>query len=419
MNDTISAKAAAASALCAKAARKAHELAPKERTLRPVRAQVRSIDTKARTIEFVASTEAVDRYGDIIRVDGWQLDNYRKNPVFLWAHRSSDPPIGKCVAIGAEGEGEGKALVQRIEFAAREAYPFAETIFKLYEGGFLNAVSVGFMPIKYQPRIEPNEEGGEFLGYEFLEQELFELSAVPVPANPEALGKAVRKGIISVSEMDEMKRRGWYGEDNPPRAFMAPGVTYPENRPADQEDVTDSSAQVFNAKHFEDVPGTGKAASQESAWERVTLSNPSRVERDIEEAAQRERPSKTLKTFCDEGRDLAREIDARLSDLERRVRDIQQSQSAARESFDKLFTILQSRANHDCPEGEDCPKQGDEPCPKGEDCPMKGKAAKCSEDGGASQATPSEATASAPDPKTEAVVISTVEELLAALTAKQ
>src|SRR6185503_19793407 len=56
----------------------------------------------ARTMRFVASDESVDRSGDIIRASGWQLDNFRKNPVFLWAHKSSEPPIGKVTSIGVE-----------------------------------------------------------------------------------------------------------------------------------------------------------------------------------------------------------------------------------------------------------------------------------------------------------------------------
>jgi hypothetical protein len=33
---------------------------------------------------FVASTEVPARDGMIIAADGWQLANYRKNPIVLW-----------------------------------------------------------------------------------------------------------------------------------------------------------------------------------------------------------------------------------------------------------------------------------------------------------------------------------------------
>ena len=39
-----------------------------------------------RQIKFVISTEAVDRVNDSIAADGWELANFLKNPVVLWAH---------------------------------------------------------------------------------------------------------------------------------------------------------------------------------------------------------------------------------------------------------------------------------------------------------------------------------------------
>jgi hypothetical protein len=44
--------------------------------------EIRAINEKDRTIDFIASTEAVDRYGDILRARGFRLENYKKNPVF-------------------------------------------------------------------------------------------------------------------------------------------------------------------------------------------------------------------------------------------------------------------------------------------------------------------------------------------------
>jgi uncharacterized protein len=153
--------------------------------------ELRSIDD--RTIEFVASTEAVDRYGDIIRVSGWKLDNYLRNPVFLWGHKSGEPPIGKTVGIHVETS-PVPALVQRVEFADKETYPFADTIFNLYKGKFLRAVSVGFLPLEH-PKAIRDENNDRVTGWEFTSQELLELSAVPVPANSDALARCVKKGF--------------------------------------------------------------------------------------------------------------------------------------------------------------------------------------------------------------------------------
>ena len=49
--------------------------------------QVREVgDPADRILEFVGSTADVDRYGDIIEVEGWDLKNFKKNSPFLWAH---------------------------------------------------------------------------------------------------------------------------------------------------------------------------------------------------------------------------------------------------------------------------------------------------------------------------------------------
>jgi HK97 family phage prohead protease len=162
--------------------------------------EIRSIDDEARTIDFVASTEAVDRYGDIIRVAGWKLDNYKRNPIFLWAHKSGEPPIGKTVGIHTESN--PPALVQKVEFADKETYPFADVIFNLYKGKFLRAVSVGFLPLEMPKRIKDAEDNTT--GWEFINQELLELSAVPVPANPEAVARMVSKGFGTEADLERV-----------------------------------------------------------------------------------------------------------------------------------------------------------------------------------------------------------------------
>src|SRR5579859_5874114 len=41
-------------------------------------------------IDFISSSATLDRYDEIIRPEGWQLDNYRRNPVFQNAHQYGD-----------------------------------------------------------------------------------------------------------------------------------------------------------------------------------------------------------------------------------------------------------------------------------------------------------------------------------------
>ena len=190
-----------------------------QKRLMPLVPEIRAIDDAKRTIEFVASTESEDRHGDIIRVAGWKLDNYLKNPVFLWAHRASDPPIGKTLSVKIEAN--PAALVHLVEFADRATYPFADTIYRLYKGKFINATSVGFMPLETPKRRYGEDE--EFLGYDFTSQELLELSGVPVPANQDALARAVNKGVLSGNDAQWLTK---CGEENAPWGYCVPGVTY-------------------------------------------------------------------------------------------------------------------------------------------------------------------------------------------------
>jgi phage head maturation protease len=67
----------------------------------------------------------------------------------------------------------------------------------------LNAVSVGFIPLRW-------EDGGKAAGGEqsspaprrrYLEQELLEVSAVAIPANPDALALGLKSGAVERSDV--------------------------------------------------------------------------------------------------------------------------------------------------------------------------------------------------------------------------
>lgn len=132
----------------------------------------------AGSLVFVASTGEVDRHGDTVAPEGWRLDAYRDNPVVLWAHDYGEPAIGRAEAVWSDG----RALRARLEFAPTE---FAGQVERLYRQGYQKGVSVGFRPLRFEERRDP--VNGAFLGIRFLEQELLEISAVPVPANGGAL----------------------------------------------------------------------------------------------------------------------------------------------------------------------------------------------------------------------------------------
>jgi HK97 family phage prohead protease len=145
-------------------------------------------DKGSRKIRFCFSDGSVDRMGDTIDPNGWDIRDFNANPVALWAHDSSQPPIGRAGNVVVEGA----RLMGDIDFIPPETYAFSETIYQMILGKFLNAVSVGFIPLEYS-FVENDPDRG--WGIDFKRQQLLEISVCPVPANPNALADARAKGI--------------------------------------------------------------------------------------------------------------------------------------------------------------------------------------------------------------------------------
>jgi HK97 family phage major capsid protein/HK97 family phage prohead protease len=125
-------------------------------------------------LTFVLSDATKDRMGDIIDPKGWQLDNFKSNPMALFNHNSSFP-IGTWEDVKVQG---GR-LIGKLKLAARGTSDRIDEIISLVEQGILRAVSVGFSPIERKPL----DDGG----IRFTKQELLETSLVSIPANPAAV----------------------------------------------------------------------------------------------------------------------------------------------------------------------------------------------------------------------------------------
>jgi hypothetical protein len=141
----------------------------------------------ARAVSYIFSTGAVARDNHTIDPNGWQLGAFRQNPVFLFCHDSSAPPIGRVSDIGVSAG----ALRGTVVYADAQTYDFADTIYRLVVGGFLNSVSVSWDPIKFSYSTDRSRPGG----IDFKEQELREISQVPVPADVNAIATARSRGI--------------------------------------------------------------------------------------------------------------------------------------------------------------------------------------------------------------------------------
>ena len=155
-------------------------------------------DTTSTTV-VIASTDAPDRYGDIVDQATWKLDRYNANPIIQWGHRYDLPPIGKASVGVHDGE-----LLAEITWDTGEHNSLANTVASLFENGFLSAVSVGFMPGHAVKRSSLEQEDPRFApaGMVYFEPELLEISAVPIPANPEALAQ---RGLPETAIIREIK----------------------------------------------------------------------------------------------------------------------------------------------------------------------------------------------------------------------
>jgi hypothetical protein len=157
------------------------------------------------TLDFIASTGTLDRYHEVIEPAGWKLESYRRNPVFQNAHNYGDVlfTLGKALLTEVRVVSGGQALCQRIQFAT-EVNPVARIAYGLYKGGFLNAVSVGFIPLRWEePNGTQGASGTECPRRRYVEQELLEVSAVAIPANPEALALGVKSGAVGKADLKE------------------------------------------------------------------------------------------------------------------------------------------------------------------------------------------------------------------------
>ena len=142
-------------------------------------------------IRGLASTNSIDRVGDVINHDAWTksggLDNFKHNPIILFNH-NYDKPIGRATSM--EVNKSGLELGARISKSAGE-------IKDLIKDGVLGAFSVGF-------RVKDAEYNEETDGLEIKDAELFEVSVVSVPANQTAMF-SLAKSFDSEAEYQEFK----------------------------------------------------------------------------------------------------------------------------------------------------------------------------------------------------------------------
>lgn len=151
--------------------------------------RVKSIDTANYRISAVASTDSIDRDGDIILPTAFKksLPGYMKNPILLAAHQhrladGHSPVVGSVV----DARIAGREFHVVVEFEPDTE--LGKEYWVLYSKKRQRAFSVGFIPIKSEVRTI-NKRSVRV----HTEVELIEISCVPVPSNREALSRSAKK----------------------------------------------------------------------------------------------------------------------------------------------------------------------------------------------------------------------------------
>ncbi len=176
-----------------------------------------------RVIRFIGSDESIDRDGDTISIDGWDVGAYMKNPVVLFGHNNTDLPIAKTISVTADKR--ARQLLFDIQFPTIEelssnaATPSqhalkVDAIYNMAKAGILNTVSVGFRGIEYDATAT---------GRAYTRQELMEISIVPIPANPNAVAilRAAGASDLVIKGVTTMETKGNKKLSKESRAYLA------------------------------------------------------------------------------------------------------------------------------------------------------------------------------------------------------
>jgi HK97 family phage prohead protease len=155
----------------------------------------RSWNPDERSAQFVMSTESVDRHGDIIVQSGLDIEKFMENPVALLNHRG-DSPIGLWSDV-KRVTGKPRRTEGKMTLLPEGSDPNADRAAAHISFGTMKTASIGFRPKSVEAI---RGDAGEWLGYKILEGELLECSLVTIPAQAEAIAKAMDAGDAALAK---------------------------------------------------------------------------------------------------------------------------------------------------------------------------------------------------------------------------
>ena len=133
------------------------------------------------TFEAYASTDVVDRYGDVVTMEALKsVANKTTSIPMLYGHSTNkDDVMGRFDIIGVDEKG----LKLKGNFLKGDKD--AKRVYELLKMNAINKLSIGFIPLKEKE----NDTGG----YTISDIDLVETSIVPIPANPDAEITSVKR----------------------------------------------------------------------------------------------------------------------------------------------------------------------------------------------------------------------------------
>lgn len=191
-------------------------------------AEIRIIGEKDGLVEYIASDETLDSYREIIRVDGWKFDQFKKNSPFVDTHNyyTIKNLLGEVVDWRVDKR--SRRLIETVKWAKDVASnELAKAGWDMIVAGFgPKAVSVGFYPEEWVSRWDAQDANKrpswlqqlDALGLDeqtanvrciYIKQQQIELSACILGANPNALqlaAKAYKAGALSDAQIEMFSR---------------------------------------------------------------------------------------------------------------------------------------------------------------------------------------------------------------------
>ena len=185
---------------------------------REINPQIKVLDAQKGIVEYVASNQTLDCHNEIVRADGWRFNRLKKNGPFVDSHNygSIANTLGKILDFTLTAGN----LVETVQWAVDIIVEGQETLaqwgFKMTAGGYLKAVSVGFSPVRYCTRWDSDKteyaQQCADLGVPrdvmpdviYIEHEQIELSACVIGANPDAVARAYKAGVVNDAFLDKI-----------------------------------------------------------------------------------------------------------------------------------------------------------------------------------------------------------------------